>query len=860
MPPLLPDRERMEPREKEAPARPPPYCEVALPRPLLHTFTYRLPPELGEAARPGARVLVPFGRRQAVGCITALRSVTGLVRVRDVSDLLDDGPILPASLLELCLWVADYYAAPPGLAVRAALPPGLFAETRYRVALAGRVATAPAGLSAAETTVLERLARARGPLRIATLRRAIRAGSAWPTVRLLAARGLVTLEEEAPDTDAPVLKRRVVRLVKRLPTLTARQEAFGRAARQREAYEVLESLGGKAPVAHLAERLGFSRSVIRGLVDRGVAKLGNERVERDPFSEIEDALSAPSTPPLKPTAAQAAVIRELRSRAAFPKPGVALLHGVTGSGKTLVYLELMEFLLRRGGSAIVLVPEISLTPQTLSRFRARFGDQVAVLHSGLSGGERYDEWRALREGRKRIAIGARSAVFAPVRDLALIVLDEEHEGSYKQSETPRYHARAVAAMRARLEGCLCLLGSATPSLESWANAAAGRYRLYELPERVTGHPLPRVEMVDLREERERRRETGAPEVPKEAVEEANAGPSGPIVFSRRLQEALGDRLERGEQAILLLNRRGYATFVGCEACGKVWSCRRCNVSLTYHRRRKRVVCHHCGFETEPPAHCDECGNREPSYTGVGTEQVERRLGELFPYARMARMDLDTTTSKWAHFQILERVQQGEVDVLLGTQMIAKGLDFPNVTLVGVINADVGLHLPDFRASERTFQLLSQVAGRAGRGRQAGEVVVQTARPNHFALQTAATHDFHAFVARELEDRREPGYPPHRRLANVVISGLRERAVADAAVGLAEWTGELVSERGLEGLAVVGPAPCPIDRLRDRWRWHFLLKSRDPAALGSVLRYLAARQAPRSGELRLEIDRDPEALL
>ncbi len=812
---------------------PPSYCEVALPKPLLRTFTYRLPAQLGAAALPGARVLVPFGRRKLVGCIDSLARRTERDEVRPVLDLLDDRPLLSGPLLALCRWVADYYAAPLGLVLRAALPPGLLTESSSRVRRTETVA--PGDLSAPERAILERLEGAERGLQATTLRDELRLSSVWPLLHQLREAGLVEVREEPPDTEPPILTRQVIRLVDRLPTLSARQEAFGRAPRQREAYEMLEGMGGEAAVAHMERRLGCSRSVLHGLVAKGLAEIAEETVRRDPLADLE--AEAPTRP--SPTPAQAAAIRELQERAGRADPGIVLLRGVTGSGKTLVYLEVLEEVVgRRGRGAIVLVPEISLTPQTLARFRARFGDQVAVLHSGLSAGERHDEWRALRDGRKRIAIGARSAVFAPVADLGALILDEEHESSYKQSDTPRYHARAVAAVRARLERCVCVLGSATPSLESWENARTGRYRLLELPERVTGHPLPTVKLVDLRAERE----------------------AAPAVFSEPLRAALADRLARGEQAILLLNRRGYATHVQCAACGKVWGCRRCNVSLTFHRRRRRVVCHHCGYEAVPPAVCDECGAPDPSYSGLGTEQVERRLGELFPEARIARMDLDTTGTKWAHHEILERVRRGEVDVLLGTQMIAKGLDFPNVTLVGVVNADVGLNLPDFRASERTFQLLSQVAGRAGRGARPGEVLVQTIRPGHFALRAAAAHDYAAFAERELADRAEPGYPPHRRLANLVVSGPDEEQVAEAATELADWTRALLASRGPEGLEVVGPAPCPIDRVRGRWRWHFLLKAEEAAGLGSVLRYLAEKRERPSAATRLEVDRDAETLL
>ncbi len=870
------------------------YCHVALPRPLRQTFVYRLPEPLREEARPGMRVLVPFRRRKVVGCIDRLADETELDRVRAVEDLLDARPVLDGPLLELCRWVAGYYVAPPGTVLRAALPPGLFEESSFRVALtpegreAARLAAGgdgeegpgedddgtgelpDAARGGAARAALARLGRASGPLLAATLRKAVDGGAVWPALRRLASAGLVETEEEPPDAGDRGSTRQVIRLVRKLPTLTAREEAFGRADRQREAYGALEAMGGEAEVAHVENQLGFSRSVLRGMAEKGVAEITDEEVRRDPFADVE----VPDPPDLEPTARQAEVIGDLRSAAARDEPGVALLRGVTGSGKTLVYLEVMkEVVGREGRGAIVLVPEISLTPQTVQRFRAVFGERIAVLHSGLSAGERHDEWRALREGEKRVAIGARSAVFAPVRDLGLVVVDEEHEGSYKQSDLPRYHARAVAAMRGRLEGALCVLGSATPSLESWHNAARGRYELWELPERVTAQPLPEVELVDLRVEREARRNRsvdrtdGAGRGRAEGDGgsgrgSADRGPTdrGPLVLADPLRDALAETLERGEQAILLLNRRGYASFVQCRECGHVWRCPACSVTLTFHRSRSRIVCHHCGWQERVPDACEECGAAGLQFSGLGTEQVERRVGELFPDARVARMDRDTTGTRWAHFEILDRVRRGEVDVLLGTQMIAKGHDFPEVTLVGVINADVGLNLPDFRASERTFRLLTQVAGRAGRGDRAGRVLVQTARPEHFALERAVEHDYEGFAERELEDRSGPGYPPHVRLANLTITGPEETEVADAAGELADWTRDAVERGGAEGVEVVGPAPCVLDRIRGRWRWHFLLKSDRAAPLGAVLRHLDDVKGQPSGDLRLQIDRDPESLL
>jgi len=812
------------------------------------------------------RVLVPFRRREAVGCVDRLARETDLDRVREVREVLDREPFLPEPLLRLCRWTAEYYVAPLGLVLRTAVPPGVFTESGYRISLvAGDDPLAGSGdgeePGEAETedrteralAVLRRLREASGPLRATTLREAAGGGSVWPILRSLEEEGLVRIREEAPKTGASRRRQQTIRLVRELPTLLGREEAFGRADRQREAYETLEAIGGSALVTHMVKRQGFSRSVLRGLEDRGIAEISAEPLERDPFAEFE----APPPPDLEPTGAQREVIGALLERARRAEAGVALLRGVTGSGKTFVYLRVLERIVQEtGAGAIVLVPEISLTPQTVERFRAVFGDLVAVLHSGLSQGERHDQWRALREGRKRIAVGARSAIFAPVRDLGLVIVDEEHEGSYKQSDTPRYHARALAAVRAGMEGALCVLGSATPSLESWQNAREGRYALLELPERVTGHPLPEVELVDLREERQRRRNLSVSRTgPPPRLPEA-----GPVVFTEPLHRALSETLERGEQAILLLNRRGYSSFVQCRECGHVRSCRRCSVSLTYHRRRNRIVCHHCGHQEPVPEGCGECGADGLSFSGVGTEQVERRVGELFPGARLARMDVDTTGTKWAHFEILDRVRDGEVDVLLGTQMIAKGLDFPGVTLVGVVNADVGLNLPDFRAAERTFQLIAQVAGRAGRGDRAGRVLVQTARPDHFALRAAAEHDYLRFAGRETADREAPGYPPHLRLANLLYTGPGEERVAGAAVELGEWLRELIEEREIRGLRVVGPAPCAIERVRSRWRWHLLLKAEEPAILGSVLRYLSHRHGQPGGDLRLEIDRDPESLL
>ena len=823
--------------------------EVALPLPIFRTFTYEVPAALASGIEPGVRVLVPFGNGSRIGWVD--RVAEGMEEAgelekgtRSISAVLDRTPSLPPDLHDLCRWIAEYYIAPLGQVARTALPASLSSHSTQLVERTGRDDGEP--LSELEEELLGWLDEEGGPRRVTRLRRELGARAWWPVIRRLMGRGLVTVTTEEAREEPPVRTRRMLRIARELPSLRERDELFGRARRQRECFEWLESVGGGAEVAHLVRQLGYSYAVVNGLVARGVARIVEEEVSRDPYAAVE----AGEAPHLSPTPAQRAAIDALTAASREMQPRPFLLRGVTGSGKTLVYIELLrEVVDRQGRTAIVLVPEIALTPQTVGRFRAVFGDRVAVLHSALSDGERYDEWRALRSGEKRIAVGARSAVFAPLPDLGAIILDEEHEGTYKQSDAPRYHAREVAVMRAAGSGAVCVLGSATPALESWTNAKDGKYRLLELPERATGQPLPATRVVDLREERRRTREseTGVPR---------------DVVLSADLRAAVEQRLIRKEQTILLLNRRGYSNFVQCRDCGNVWDCPSCAVSLTFHRRRSRLTCHYCFHEEAPPKRCDRCDSTDLGFRGLGTEQVERTVEEAFPAAVIARMDVDTTSAKWSHHRILERVGAGEIDILLGTQMIAKGLDFPNVTLVGVINADVGINLPDFRATERTFQLLTQVAGRAGRGPRGGDVVIQTSLPGHYSVTCALEHDFVGFAERELEARRDPLYPPFCRLVNIVISGTQEEATEEETQRATEWIGGLLRKRGVEGVELIGPAPAPIERIRDRWRWHLLLRSRNSSLLGHVSRFFAERFRLRSGsaELRLTIDRDPVGLL
>jgi primosomal protein N' (replication factor Y) len=644
---------------------------------------------------------------------------------------------------------------------------------------------------------------------------------------------------------APARTRKVVRIVKELASLLQRERAFARAPQQRAVFELLEAQGGSAPADALREQAQCSPGVLSAMVKRGLVAFHQESDARDPF-----AGRATVAPPPVPTPAQHSAVAQILAGA----PGQSfLLHGITGSGKTLVYIEVLrDIVQRQHRTAIVLVPEIALTPQTVDRFRGAFGDDVAVLHSSLSDGERLDAWHALRTGKRRIAVGARSALFAPLTNVGVIIVDEEHESSYKQSETPRYHAREAATMRARFEGAVVVLGSATPSLESWERSERGQVTRISLPERTGGGSLPTVQVIDLRA-------TLRDEL---ASRTANAPFDHTLgIISPELAVAIESRLSKGEQTLLLLNRRGYASFLQCQMCGYVGECPHCSISLTYHRSPEALVCHYCQHREAAFHRCPQCASENVRQRGLGTQQVERLVAERFETARLARMDVDTTSGKWAHAAILDRVGRGEVDILLGTQMIAKGLDFPNVTLVGVIDADTGLNLPDFRAAERSFQLLSQVAGRAGRGVKGGDVIIQTRMPNSHAVRHAATHDYLSFVREELGERRSPVYPPFVSLSNVVVSGPHEEATAQAAILAADWTRRLLARGNVRDVTLIGPAPCPIDRIKDRWRWHFLLKAARPAMLTRVSRYLAERYVlPRSTGLRLIVDRDPAALL
>lgn len=823
------------------------FAKVALPLPLFEPYTYRVPESLADRIVPGARVVVPVRARQLVGIVIASDAEPVLASenpaiaseakqspftVKDILAAPDSEPALTPPLLRTAEWMAGYYGAPIGLALKAMIPAPMWGASRVLIRVTG---TAPK-LGGLAEQLLEWLEDRGGEAPLDTAARHFRK-PLWEVADRLVRVGAAELQVEPAEAEPTSLVERRLEIAGEPLTLIERDTRFARSPKQRRLYQTLEELGGSVPIKHLKESLGMSDAVIKALASAGLARVVKAERLRDPFE------GQPGTPPPAAlTPEQAAVLERIDGLA---RGSGALLFGVTGSGKTLVYLRAVRLALETGRGAIVLVPEIGLTPQMVSRVRGMFGNDVAVLHSGLSDGERADAWRLLRRGERRVAVGARSAVFAPVKDLGLIVVDEEHETSYKNGEAPRYHAREVVRVRARLEGARFVLGSATPSLETFSlirgvSTDLPTYRLTDLrlPKRIDSRPMPPVEIVDLR---------SAPKVV--------TGTSVP--WSEALDSALNTVLVKGEQAILLLNRRGYAAFVQCPECGLVPECPDCSIALTLHRVPPGLRCHYCGKHFPVPVKCPNCGHAVQRAHGIGTQQLEELVAARFPKARLTRMDLDTTSTRFSHHRILDRIEKGEVDILLGTQMIAKGMDFPNVTLVGVVDADTALHLPDFRAGERTYQLLAQVAGRAGRGPKGGKVLVQTRSPDHPALKFAAGHDTEGFLAHEALERKSPSYPPETSLLNVVVSAEQETRATEAAVEVAVWLEKLIASQGLP-LTVLGPAPCPLTRIKVRWRWHVLVKG-PVEEIGRVVRYAAPR-LEGSGKARVVLDRDPVSLL
>ncbi|HEY1805816.1 MAG TPA: primosomal protein N' [Terracidiphilus sp.] len=878
------------------------YCEVALPVPLDHTFTYGVRP--GQAPQRGARVIVPFRNEKLIGVVTATDAKPPAeVEVKYLEAVLDEEPLLSEPLLELAEWTAQYYLAPLGEVLRAMLP--LAAEVRrtvyYRITDLGRDVFATAmdddgvgspvsksrpgalpvdddsgsgrrtnagsstpssfhdGLAQDDTfkktqddhelrgpalgkrrgklskenqdmerRVLERLAKGE-PVKVSTLRTATAAS--LPLLAAMLRRKWIARETAAAERDARRMERFAVLVEEgRLPTLTEKQTAI---------LAELAASGGELPLAELRRR-ELPSSTLQTLVRRGLVRI-EERPEAFRLGGI-----APSNEPIYLNLAQIDALEMITGAIGAFHP--FLLYGVTGSGKTAVYLAAMQKALDRGLSSILLVPEIGLTPQTVGLLDQAFGQQVALLHSALTPEERSEQWRRIRRGDAKIVVGTRSAIFAPAPNLGLILVDEEHDQSYKQEETPRYNARDVAVMRAKLAGAVVVMGSATPSLESWQNAERGKYTRIELNDRVMNRPLPEVELVDMRREF---KEIGRDQL-----------------FSRSLVEQTKAALERGEQALILLNRRGYSFAVMCRVCGEKLECENCAIALTHHkaltdddgeaRAGQRLECHYCGYRRTVPVRCPKCDSEHLYYLGAGSQQGEERLQEIFPGARIGRMDRDTVRGRYDLEQMLARLHSGEINLLVGTQMIAKGHDIHNVTLVGVVGCDHALSMPDFRAAERVFQLMTQVSGRAGRGDLPGRVVVQTYYPDHYAILAAMKHDYKTFAERELRYRRWMHYPPFGALANVLVQSQKLEEAAEWASILGKF---LVQDQNRGAVRVLGPCTAPIARIKGVYRFHMILKSANRKALNEALRGLLKHAAEKDVPRRnLVVDVDALRLM
>jgi primosomal protein N' (replication factor Y) (superfamily II helicase) len=795
------------------------YASIALPLPLDEFFTYGVPQEFVSGAEIGRRTLVPFGQRLLTGFIVAVSDDPGDVprdKIKPIQDILDDDPVFDSRMLELAKWAAEYYLSSTGEVLRTAMPSGTMARSRIRAYLEGEPGDSPR--TPVQSEVIAHL-RAHGPSLLRTIEHAL-GKSSVAAARALARLGTIRLEREMSQPAARAKTERHV-----IPVAGASGTLPARARKQTEALAALRLHPEGAPLVEFLERSGVTRGVVNALVEGGFAAY--EEVEIARLSKILEQDSLRSDHPL--TAAQEECLRLIRAEARENPPRPVLIQGVTGSGKTRVYIELVRDALATGRGAIILVPEIALTPQTARFFTSVFPGRVAVLHSAMSPGERLDMWRLIRDGVRDVVIGPRSAVFAPLGSPGIIIVDEEHDPSYKQADTaPRYHARDVAVVRARLHGIPAVLGSATPSLESRRNAATGKYLLARLPERVESKPLPSVVCADMRED-------------------WKAGNQSSL--SMALRDMIRDRLSRGEKSIILINRRGFATGVFCRECGHMISCPDCSAGLVYHASKKLALCHICGKSRIVLQHCPECGSDDLSFRGRGTQRVEHELASSFPDAGIVRMDSDTTRAHEAHHRLLEEFRSGSTSILLGTQMVGKGLDIPEVTLVGVISADSTLLIPDFRAAERTFQLITQVAGRAGRGDAPGTVVVQTSRPDHYAVHAACGHDYEAFVEVELASRREVGFPPFSRLILVELSSVDRESL----IRRSSETAALLAEHAPADSEVLGPVEAPIARIRGKLRMHILIKTRNTAPFRPVLREL---MASFHGPETIAVDVDP----
>jgi primosomal protein N' (replication factor Y) len=814
-------------------------------------FHYDIP--AGMHVLPGHLVWVPFGPRELPGIVVACSETSPVSETRPILAVIDSQPVITPYQVGLSIWMADYYQTSLHRVVWSMFPSELSWAPRLMIHLCDE-ALEGVSLKPAEQSIVQYL-RESGPARLEQLERELGVKTLRPVVDRMVRKGWLRKESSIRGPEV----RPKMETVIHLDTAPREQDwaALTKAPRQREVLSYLNEKGTnqglplEIGLSEVLRATGSTGSAVRGLQRRGLLRLSEMETRRDPLAGRDFVWS--ERPRFAPD--QEAAWEEIEQALRGRESKVFLLHGVTGSGKTEIYLRALEQALGTGGQGIVLVPEIALTPQTIRRFAARFHERMAVLHSRLSPGERYDEWRRIRSGKADVVVGPRSALFAPLPRLKLIVVDEEHEWTYKQQEMPCYHARDVAVKLAELTGAVVILGSATPDVGSYYRAKRGEYSLLRLPRRIAGHEqsirahaqgdgtvpasaqspgphymeLPPVEVVDLKAE-------------------LRAGNRSP--FSRTLREGMEGALAAGQQVILFLNRRGSSSFVMCRDCGYVVKCPRCSVVLTYHGDRSDLLCHHCNYHLPVPARCPRCESERIRFFGIGTEKVAQLVHEQFPKARILRWDRDVTGGKDAHEQILDRFVAHEADVLVGTQMIAKGLDLPLVTLVGVITADTSLHLPDFRAGERTFQLLTQVAGRAGRSALGGRVIIQTYVPEHYCIQAASHHDYEGFYQEETEFRHQQGYPPFGRLVRLLFTHVSlERCEAES-TRLEKMLRERIAREGIPAVDLIGPAPCFVERIRGRYRWHLVLRGSNPV---SVL---------EGGNLPMgwQVDVDPVSLL
>ncbi len=811
------------------------YARVVFPLPQDLAFSYAIPVRLQSVVQRGSRVLAPLGEGTREGVIVDLMDEPDLpddsIRIKNLTDCLDDTPTFSDELLRLTKWLSEYYLSSWGEALRCAAPAAI--RTRQnRVVHSLATDEQIANMRQSRQTQILSVLTADDGLSLHQIARRLGIGVSKlrPALSALQEKGLVELRSNIqskakPQTISVVsLAKPVVEIKEQIPQLEA-----NRALKQAEVLRILQGCDSETvTTVDLTKRANTSLKTLQSLEAKGLIRIDSVQIVRNPLSLDPVAPTQPLT--LNPD--QQAALQAIQGAIDSGRRERFLLHGVTGSGKTEVYMQAMASVLDRSKRVIVLVPEISLTPQTVSRFVGRFGGRVAVLHSNLSDGERYDQWQQIKGGAADIVVGPRSAIFAPFPNLGLIVIDEEHETSYKQDAAlPFYHARDVAVKRSALVDCPLILGSATPSLESFYHAQRGEYTLLQLPSRVSNIEMPPVEVVDMRLELQRGNRT---------------------IFSTTLRSAIEERLSKGQQVILFLNRRGYATHVFCRTCGYVERCDNCSISLTFHFSTKRMGCHHCGYERPTPQVCPQCGSMYIRHFGIGTEQVEQEVIKAFPEARVRRMDADSTTRKNAHQKILDVFKSGEIDILVGTQMIAKGLDFPNVTLVGVISADTALNLPDFRAGERAFNLLTQVAGRSGRSEAGGNVIIQTYMPEHYSIQAAQGHDYLRFYREEISHREALLYPPLSHAATILLRGEVEAEVIQTANHLLDQL-EICKGECFPSVEIRGPVPAPLAKIRNKFRWYFLLRSEDVEELRQLIRCAFDATTPTNIDLIVDID-------